>query len=76
MRAKLWVSEVTDTPEMQNVTMHAVSDKPFGPNGVSEDNDFARWTPSAKLEMTIQNPTLRGKIKVGQKFYMDFAEAT
>jgi hypothetical protein len=45
---------------------------PFGTNGESEDNTFARYTPSASLEMIITNPSLVGKIKAGQKFYVDF----
>lgn len=49
---------------------------PFGPNGESEENTFARYTPSGSLNLSITNPALFGKFKVGQKFYVDFTEAT
>ncbi|WP_204367562.1 hypothetical protein [Janthinobacterium sp. HH01] len=45
------------------------------PDGSDEDNSFARWTPSAELTMTINNPDLLGKFKVGDKFYVDFTPA-
>ena len=50
-------------------------DKPYGPNGESEDNTFARYTPNGHLTLTINNPELFGKFKQGQKFYLDFTEA-
>lgn len=49
--------------------------KPFGPNGESEDNSFARWTPSGELKLDVTNPDLLGRFKPGQKFYVDFTEA-
>lgn len=51
-------------------------DKPFGANGESEDNSFARWTPSGSLSLTITNPALVGTFRVGQTFYVDFTEAS
>lgn len=48
----------------------------FGPEGESEDNTFARWTPSATLTMSVTNPALFGQFKVGQKFYVDFSTAS
>lgn len=47
----------------------------FGPNGESEDNTFARYSPCGLLELTVNNPDLFGKILPGQKFYVDFTEA-
>lgn len=47
----------------------------FGANGESEDNTFARYTPSAALTLTLNNPDLLGKFKPGQKFYLDFTES-
>lgn len=40
-----------------------------------EDNTFSRWTPCASLDITIQNPALFGKLKYGDKFYVDFTPA-
>jgi len=76
MRAKMQVSQVTDFGgNNQQVKMAPVCSKAFGPNGESEDNSYARWSPSGSLELTITNPDLKDKIKPGQKFYVDFTEA-
>ena len=44
-------------------------------DGSDEDNSFARWTPNAAIQMTIQNPALLDKFKEGQTFYIDFTPA-
>lgn len=44
-------------------------------DGSDEDNSYARWSPSASLTITIANPNLWGKFKVGDKFYVDFTPA-
>jgi hypothetical protein len=76
MRAKMQVVAVVEQTASQAVKMIPVCGKePFGPNGESEDNTFARYSPSGSLELTIANPALQGKIKEGQKFYVDFTEA-
>lgn len=54
--------------------MTAVTNKPFDEKGVSDDNDFANWTPSGSLSMTITNPSLLTAFEVGQKYYLDFTE--
>lgn len=53
----------------------AVSEKPYNLDGESEDNSFARWTPSAELKMTVTNPNLFGTLKVGEKYYLTFEKA-
>lgn len=72
IRAKLQVSEVTDTGYADKVRMHAV----YSGDKNSEDNTFAKATPSASLEIQIDNPAARGLMKPGQKFYVDFTPAT
>lgn len=79
MRAKLQITSVTSHGEpatSNHITASAVtsSNKPYGPEGENEDNTFARYTPNAQLSMTINNPNLVGKFRVGQKFYVDFTE--
>jgi hypothetical protein len=49
--------------------------KPFGPNGESEDNTFARYSPSGELTISITNPNLLGKFNPGDPFYLDFTPA-
>lgn len=80
MRAKFRVETVIQHKNEtgvthEEITLFAVSDKPFDQGGNSEDNSFARWTPSGKLTMVITNPALFGKLKVGEKFYLDFTPA-
>jgi hypothetical protein len=54
----------------------AVSDKPFDKEGTSDDNSFAKWTPSGTLEMNVCNPNLFGHFREGDKYYLDFTPAT
>lgn len=77
MRAKMQVSEVTTPCEgCEQVSFFPVcGSAAFGPNGESEDNTFARYTPGGSLSLQITNPDLLGKFTAGQKFYLDFTEA-
>jgi hypothetical protein len=76
MRAKMQVSSVEATTYVETIKAAPVcGDKPFGEKGESEDNTFARFTPSGSLSLTVNNPDLLGKIKPGQKFYVDFTLA-
>lgn len=77
MRAKLEVKLVTKPWEgAEEVTMQPVSGQAaYGPNGESEDNTYARYTPSGVVTLVITNPNLHGKFQVGQKFYADFTPA-
>ena len=58
----------------EQLTMMAVTSKPFDADGASEDNSFARWTPMGKLEMTVNNPNLIGQFKEGDEFYIEFTK--
>lgn len=81
MRAKMVVRSVAPTrddsgqsTELDRLTFSAVTTSPFGADGESEDNTYAKWTPSAELSMTITNPNLLGKFAVGDTFYVDFTK--
>lgn len=81
MRAKMQVSMVKKNVDHngkisgEELTMHPVCGKaPFGPQGESEDNTFARYTPSGQMSLTVTNPDLMDKFRPGQKFYVDFTE--
>lgn len=75
MRAKLRVMSVVGSDKYETLSLSAVTGKePFGTDGESEDNTFARWTPSASLTMSITNPALVGKIQQGDTFYVDFTK--
>jgi len=82
MRAKMMVSSVKrlvgadDKITAEELAMYPVcGNGSFGPNGESEDNTFSRYTPSGSLNLVVCNPDLHGKIKPGQKFYVDFTLA-
>ena len=66
MRAKLTVSSVTDNGYSDVVKFGCLYSQ------TPEDNSFAKATPSGSCELTIDNPALRGQLKPGQKFYVDF----
>lgn len=82
MRAKMQISSVKKVvgPDgsvvSEELSAYPVCGKtPFGPNGESEDNTFARFTPGGSLTLTVSNPDLFGKILPMQKFYVDFTLA-
>jgi hypothetical protein len=73
MRAKLAVSGVSSFSGSDSLSFRAVCLKEGYPaDGSDENNSFARWTPMANLTMTVNNPDLIGKFKVGDEFYVDF----
>lgn len=77
MRAKVMVTSVGQPYEgCEQVNMSPVcGTDPFGPNGESEDNTYARYTPSGSISLSITNPALHGKFAYGDKFYVDFTPA-
>lgn len=78
MRAKVTVESVTKhAGGNETVVFRPVAKSgPYPEDGHDEDNNFARWSPSGRFELTIANPALHNKFKPGeQKFYVDFTEA-
>ncbi len=84
MRAKLQVGFVqenttwgTEPKEKtsETLTMHGVCAKSYPADGSDEDNTFAKFSPQADFRLTIANPALWDKFKVGYKFYVDFTPA-
>lgn len=78
MRAKLKVvsTELWTEYVGENVKFTAVGpDGSYPDDGTDENNSYARWTPSASLSMSITNPNLIGKFKIGDTFYVDFTPA-
>lgn len=71
IRAKFFVQEVTDNGYSDKVKMTAV----YGGSTNAEDNTYAKATPSGVLEIQIDNPAVRGQVKPGQRFYLDFTPA-
>lgn len=75
MRAKFIVMGVETFENGETLSLSAVGAEHYGPNGENENNDFARYTPFGELQMTVSNPNLLGKIKVGEYYYLDFTKA-
>lgn len=74
MRAKFRVTDVVKGGENYETIkfMPVPGNTPYGPNGESEDNTFARYTPSGSCELAITNPSLVGQFERNQLFYVDF----
>jgi hypothetical protein len=75
MRAKFQVTKVVRSETSESLSFSAVGADKYGPNGENEDSDFARWTPSGQLHMSVTNPDLLGKFNEGEKYYLDFSKA-
>ena len=70
VRAKLTVQSVMKTEYSETVVLAAMySNNP-------EDNSYSEATPSATLNMVVTNKSLWGHFKPGQKYYLDFTEAS
>ena len=79
MRAKFQVTGVTsyppEKPTSESIIAIPVTSKPFDADGENEDNTYARYSPAGSLSLTFNNPALLGKVKAGDKFYLDFTKA-
>lgn len=76
MRAKMRVSSVSPAHGQETINFSAVTGKdPYGPNGESEDNTYARYTPQGSISLVVNNPELLGKYAVGDAYYVDFTKA-
>ncbi len=72
VRAKMLCLQVTKTNwGAEIVKLSAV----FTGDNNSEDNTYARATPQATVEMTIDNINAQGAFVPGQKYYVDFTYA-
>ena len=76
MKAKFRVVSVEDCGSGKKVTFGAVGKSgPYPDDGSDDDNSYAKWTPSAHLEMHILNPALFDKFEPGAKFHATFSPA-
>jgi hypothetical protein len=76
MRAKLEIDGLIPIGEFHE-QLHfrgVCKSQGYGEDGLDEDNTFAKFSPSVNLDITIANPVLLGKFKVGQRFYVDFTQ--
>jgi hypothetical protein len=76
MRAKMAISHVAVGSGCETWHFYAVCKSDGYPaDGSDENNTFANWTPSASLQMTVTNPELLGRFRLGDTFYVDFTPA-
>lgn len=75
MRAKMVVGSVEQFSTSEKLNLNAVSASKYPDDGSDENNTFAKFSPDARMTITIANPQLIGQFKPGQKFYVDFTEA-
>ena len=72
IRAKMRVTEVTKTEYgAERVKLSAV----YADKTNAEDNSFAKSTPSASIEMQVDNENAYGAFTPGKKYYVDFSLA-
>jgi len=74
MRAKIRINSVQHSETQDVISGAPVTSSPYDADGNSEDNTFARYTPSGALTLTINNPAFVGKIHEGDTFYVDFTK--
>lgn len=76
MRAKMQIQKIEQHLNQEILTMTCVcKNGNYPPDGLDEDNQFAKFSPSGSLTLTVANPALLGKFKPGEKYYLDFTKA-
>lgn len=81
MRAKVRITNIKKYPEEGEATQEALTFNfpakagAYPADGSDEDQQFARFSPSGALSLTVANPALLGKFAVGDTFYLDFVPA-
>lgn len=69
IRAKMRVTEVTKTEHgSERVRLSAV----YTDAKNAEDNTYAKATPSASVEIQVDNEAAHGAFVPGKKYYVDF----
>jgi hypothetical protein len=56
--------------------LNEITHNAWGQGSIPEDLRFARATPSASMEMWVDNPAALGRLKLGEFYYVDFTPAT
>lgn len=81
MRAKMRIADINPypkdgTPTQETLVFYAVARSGSYPeDGSDENNTYAKFSPSGRLELTVANPALIGKFAVGEEYYLDFTKA-
>lgn len=76
MRAKMRINHIDNRHEGQETLhFHAVSASNYPADGLDENNTYAKFTPNGMVQVTVTNPTLLGKFKKDEEYYIDFTKA-
>jgi hypothetical protein len=86
MRAKMRVWSVSEhlsgqdgegdrIKQGETLRFNAVGASSYPEDGGDENNTFAKFTPSASVEIYVANPALFGAFKVDEQYYVDFTPA-
>jgi len=76
MRAKMVLHMVTKhSNASESLHFQAVAASSYPEDGSDEDNTYAKFTPSAAVNLQITNPALIGKFQPGEVYYVDFYPA-
>lgn len=77
MRAKMRLHHIdkVNSPNTETLYFHAVAASKYPEDGSDENNSYAKFSPSANLQLSIANPVLIGKFEAGEEYYVDFTKA-
>ncbi|TIQ18874.1 MAG: hypothetical protein E5X51_23415 [Mesorhizobium sp.] len=75
MRAKMRLATVQKVGDQEKLVFQAVAASKYPEDGSDENNTYARFSPSGRLELQVANPALIGKFAEGETFYIDFTKA-
>jgi hypothetical protein len=78
MRAKMRLHHIVPYRDSEGCTIqeqlhfHAVAASKYPEDGSDENNTYAKFSPSGRLELTVANPALVGRFETGKEYYLDF----
>ena len=77
MRAKLRLHHIDErnAPHSETLHFHAVAASRYPEDGSDENNTYAKFSPSASLQLQVANPALIGQFEAGKDYYVDFTPA-
>lgn len=77
MRAKLRLHHIdkANAPNSETLYFHAVAASSYPQDGSDENNSYAKYSPSASLQLQVANPALVGQFEAGKEYYLDFTPA-
>jgi hypothetical protein len=80
MRAKLEIMSLTPhlnsegTRYAETIALRAVAADAYEPDGLDPNNTYALFSPTAVLNMRLENASMLNQYEVGTQFIVDFTE--